>query len=581
MNRIIQDIISIVDNRKKINNVLDALNSISGISRNIAYVISKLLSNDILPITNQDKFNKKLFPELNDEEYLMIAEIRNSSDDVAFKAQCSEFLFWTRHAFCDGEKAATLYYDEIKSPSITYEYKHSLFLAVCRVIGCLDKLIFPREDFFNDAISYVEKHSINDSDYGTLFILKALCAAAFDFDIIEFVWQRQILELHNKRKFDRAIVFLKSLCNIYKSKECTEKHKEYLRILADYYWEEAERHINLGKEYYINAIFNIKNAIKILQSLKAKRGNEFLQRLYLELHSLEKEYKDSMKPIEIGPIDITEGMKQFKSLVGGFKKDEALLQLAIQFQFVKYDKSLNELKDEDIGVSSLFTMNMIDSNGHVVAVIPSIVNANENQLEDIICYRSTYKYEHTAFLIQYYLRIIQENYEYTEEDIKEIVADNSFVPSDRVDAFTKGLLAGIKMDFITANSILMPQMENAIRIMAETLGVTTFKMNYDTTESCIGLNEILESPEMIDSLDKDYLFNYKLFLTKREGIGMRNIVAHGLYSDKELQGNAGILSWWFCYRICFMYSAKKQELLEKYFADSTKNSNDNSRTVPA
>ena len=35
---------------------------------------------------------------------------------------------------------------------------------------------------------------------------------------------------------------------------------------------------------------------------------------------------------------------------------------------------------------------------------------------------------------------------------------------------------------------------------------------------------------------------------------MRNIVGHGLNSDKELQSSASLATWWFTLKICCMYS---------------------------
>lgn len=82
------------------------------------------------------------------------------------------------------------------------------------------------------------------------------------------------------------------------------------------------------------------------------------------------------------------------------------------------------------------------------------------------------------------------------------------------------LVAGFQLDLITAMSILMPQIENAIRCMVSECGVVVYKNYDDGVEECLSLDVILRLPEVEELFEEDFLFNLKVFFTSDYGFGM-------------------------------------------------------------
>ena len=114
----------------------------------------------------------------------------------------------------------------------------------------------------------------------------------------------------------------------------------------------------------------------------------------------------------------------------------------------------------------------------------------------------------------------------------------------------------------------MPQIENAIRILASDCGAVVFKTKDNGVEECLSLESILNLPEMKQCIDPIYLFNFKVFYTSEYGFGMRNTISHGLASDAELSSCRGLMVWWFTLRICCTYSL---ELIKRISNQSSNN----------
>ena len=173
--------------------------------------------------------------------------------------------------------------------------------------------------------------------------------------------------------------------------------------------------------------------------------------------------------------------------------------------------------------------------------------------------------------IQRYLWLCRKKFNFTEENLSFLVEDNMFIPENRKSTFLKGLVAGFNLELPTAMHLLMPQIENAIRCLAQECGAVVYKTHKDGVEECLSLESILKTPEVIDCFEETFLFNLKLFYLSEYGFGMRNIVGHGLNSDKELQSSASLATWWFTLKICCMYSSELTIRLNQQIEDRLQN----------
>ena len=192
--------------------------------------------------------------------------------------------------------------------------------------------------------------------------------------------------------------------------------------------------------------------------------------------------------------------------------------------------------------------------------MPSRLRATKNEKISIYEHDASEEYSIMAeVFIEKYLVFAKEKFEFTDKNLEFLVEDNIFVQEDRKKSILNGIVAGFNMDMVTAMHLLMPQVENAIRYLAQECGAVVYKTKEGGIEESLSLKSILNLPQVVDCFDEVFLFNLRLFYTSDYGFGMRNAVCHGLYSDKELNSYRSLAVWWFTLHICCMYSSKLHE----------------------
>lgn len=139
---------------------------------------------------------------------------------------------------------------------------------------------------------------------------------------------------------------------------------------------------------------------------------------------------------------------------------------------------------------------------------------------ELICrdYARTHYTINVIALVQRYLYMMNQKFELNESNLRFLVDNNIFVPQDRKGAFLKGLVAGFNYDYLTSMSVLMPQVENAIREMAKTLDILTDKFDNKGIQEYLSLGSIINKLEDSELLEEDLIFHLLAFYCWRIGI---------------------------------------------------------------
>jgi len=88
---------------------------------------------------------------------------------------------------------------------------------------------------------------------------------------------------------------------------------------------------------------------------------------------------------------------------------------------------------------------------------------------------------------------------------------------------------------LTALSILIPQIENAVRYLAVECGEPVYNMNEEGIEEVKPMHAVLELEGVKESLDEDLIFALNTIFCSKFGFNMRNNVAHGILDDQAFQ----------------------------------------------
>lgn len=132
-----------------------------------------------------------------------------------------------------------------------------------------------------------------------------------------------------------------------------------------------------------------------------------------------------------------------------------------------------------------------------------------------------------------------------------------FVPSNRAGIFFHGIFSGFRHDFQAAAYLLVPQIENAFKVIAETnqILVTRYqdKEQFDNTMGGCLL-------KIKPILSEDIFLELQNFLTETNGQNFRNKLLHG-QSDPGMAQHYGKYVWWLVLKMIF----RPDELIIKKF----------------
>ena len=150
------------------------------------------------------------------------------------------------------------------------------------------------------------------------------------------------------------------------------------------------------------------------------------------------------------------------------------------------------------------------------------------------------------------LRMLLSEHLVCADDLSMIVGQSGVVPADRNFVVTKGLKAGFDGDFIVALHLLVPQLENLVRVHLQNAGAKTITTDSEGLQMESGLSSLVKFPEMLHAFGPDLTFELRAAFCDGFGPNLRNEVAHGLMHQGAMQSLESIYAWWLFFRLVFL-----------------------------
>lgn len=148
------------------------------------------------------------------------------------------------------------------------------------------------------------------------------------------------------------------------------------------------------------------------------------------------------------------------------------------------------------------------------------------------------------------LDVISSEHRYDMALLRRLCWDSPTVPQGHVDLWARGLWHGLRGDFPSAVSVLIPQLEQFLRVTLKGLGVNTVTTDPTTAvEMEKGLGALLAMDETAEFLGEDPRLELRALLIEQEGANLRNDTAHGLLTDGAASSSASIYAWWLVLRL--------------------------------
>lgn len=314
---------------------------------------------------------------------------------------------------------------------------------------------------------------------------------------------------------------------------------------------------NLGK-----IIFLYDEAFKCFNQLPREIKSqenvfEIIKEIRIAQDNLRKEYSQTFHCFKSEPIDITEEIKRAKENMAGLGFSTAICRF-VQIYKPNYELiSRGVLKNlEENPILAHFPMEIYDED-RVVAKIDGIdlndpclevkekfqqMMVQHLNLELQLCFNSC--------LFPSFLQLTEEH-KVTFQDCFSIVSSSKFVPQKRQHMYAKGIFAGFVRDFQVAAVLLIPQIENSIRVLLKIYGEDTcFYDAQRDIQSEIGLSSIVANSNLMKRLfDKDLCFIMKAFFGSPPNYNLRNRYAHGLVNDFDGISLVDFMVWYIALKL--------------------------------
>jgi len=511
-------------------------------------------------------------PEQAKERNMALNEVAEWDISVLNKAKIYDFLWVVGKDHKSAAKAGRLYEEYL---SVSQEFEAN-FVAVNRLISLkvsTSKKKTVDEDYSN-LVKVILRQS-ESTDYSERYHLLRTCdeykilSADELFAIVEDQLDSIVCgskEIHFIELFVALFEKLyadKKNVGITKLKVSDPVVMKARRKKADGYMAVAKECMGDSSVDMFRYVHFIQKAVQVLKQIAGTEDER--KQLLREIEGIQKEASAKI-PVQKFTVDHSEAIKTIVKRVENLDKEEGLCYFALFIPMLDAktlrEKTLEMFKNSPL---MLFGSGILDHNGKKKAVLPDVYGKNNEIKEDALwAYMEKDSYISididSKVVIANVKHILQSNYEITEQDIGKIVEDSVFVPEDRRVAYTKGLMAGFKNDFLTALSILMPQVDNSIRIFAEMCGEVVYNIKEDNTEELKSMNAVLDLPKVKECFDESLWFSLHTVFCSKYGLNMRNEVAHGTLNDNYFSSYQALYVWWFVFRLCYMYTRNERNI---------------------
>jgi hypothetical protein len=137
-------------------------------------------------------------------------------------------------------------------------------------------------------------------------------------------------------------------------------------------------------------------------------------------------------------------------------------------------------------------------------------------------------------------------------DLAFLVHANAFVPPGHEYIYLRGIHAGFCGDFLAASHLLIPQLEQSIRLMLRSRGVITSTLE-GNVQMERDLGWLLTHETAVEAFGDDLLFDLRGILIEKFGENLRNNMCHGLMSAEAFDANSGSwYCWWLTLRLLWL-----------------------------
>lgn len=372
-------------------------------------------------------------------------------------------------------------------------------------------------------------------------------------------------EFNDQGDLHRAREYFSAASKWYKASANDSKAIEMTVSVAEVWVKEAIAQTSFSTPSHMVATRLYENAIQTYRMIP--RGNraeygidERIAELRTRLNDSGKKMLSEMGEISTPSIDISEHVESARNAVSDKSPVDALKAFANLHRGVRVEELRKTVLDrvQEFPLQALFAATVVSPDGRVIAKRPAMNLGGELTKFDEIAIRADMVREYgmlVSIIVQAKILPALEKmlleHRLREPDFAELARQSPLVPIGREALFGKALFQGYERDFVSALHLLVPQIENMVRVHVKQAGAKTTNLDADGIEHENGLSTLMELPEAETVFGKDLAFELKTLFCDSFGPNLRNELAHGLLDVEACHTPFAIYAWWLGLRLIF------------------------------
>ena len=265
-----------------------------------------------------------------------------------------------------------------------------------------------------------------------------------------------------------------------------------------------------------------------------------LRRLRLKMHEAQKKMAEKMRKNETF-IDVSQLREEvIRKMTGVAHKD-------VLREFVRIVPVIGGVKSNISALDYICTKSICDGDGRTLRQIDG---HDENEILKTNAgkrYAQHITLNSSAKLCPAY-KIIKREHKFLKKEFDEIVAKTGFIPLNQRRCWTRALWHGWTGRFFEAALLIAPLMESLVRELLRTRGVKISRIE-DGAEQYIALGTLMKECKGKDVISESLQFEIEALFCDNVGPNVRNVIAHGLFKDGDIDSVLAFYVWYFALRL--------------------------------
>jgi hypothetical protein len=302
----------------------------------------------------------------------------------------------------------------------------------------------------------------------------------------------------------------------------------------------------------------VEKAIAVLRTLpRSYRLENGLDELINDLRARLRESRESsveqMMHIQSGPVDLTDAVSFARSQVSGhadrFDALAAFATLAPPLDAVSTRE--NAAKTLKGTINHVFGSSTISSDFRKVASRPGSSGQADQDAVWAEMVRTVFFHSQLVGtgIIQPAQEVLTTEHRFSRQYLVSLCAESPTVPEGHETLWGEGLALGLGGNYGAAISVLVPQLEQVVRVMLRRRDVYTLFVDEQGVETEKSLNALLDMAETEEIFGAGMVMEMKAMLVVQGGPNLRNDIAHGLLDDNSAWSYSALYLWWSCLRL--------------------------------